>query len=242
DPTLWYYYRGEAPHLVLPPAAHDASAAQREAAQLAGDGVERVVLAAQPDPSWDDQGVAEAALAEHFRQTATLQVSRWSVSLYTQPPQTVGGPEAEYTNGLRLAGAVLASPTSTPQGVLVVHLAWDFAQAQLTGSETISLQLLHPSGHLVAQTDVPLLTGLDLTGVSTTGAVASYGILLPGTLALGPHRLHLVVYDPGVAGLPRILTRDGRETVDLFAVEVIRPPGDAAEMSEAVQESYAGAP
>jgi hypothetical protein len=217
DPTLWYYYTGGAPHLVLPPAAHDRAGAGREAAALAEAGVERVILVAQPNAAWDDQAIAAAALAGPFVEVATTEVGIWPLTLFAAQPTVVEDEETTYGNGLRLAGAALDSDIAAPGGVVVAHLAWDPSQAQLQGSEKLSLQLLDDSGRLAAQVDEPL-------GVDSDGATqySSYGILLPETMAAGEYALNLVVYDPGAAGAPRLLTTDGRDAVPLASVAVVQ--------------------
>ncbi|MEJ5198444.1 MAG: hypothetical protein WHX53_05940, partial [Anaerolineae bacterium] len=64
DPTLWYYYTGPADHLVLPPAAHNATGADAEVARLVELGVERVVVAVQSTAAWDERDIAPTALAK----------------------------------------------------------------------------------------------------------------------------------------------------------------------------------
>jgi 4-amino-4-deoxy-L-arabinose transferase-like glycosyltransferase len=218
DPTLWYYYRGDAPHLVLPPAAHDSDGALREVAQMASAGVQRAVLVVQPNPAWDASGSAQTALAEKFAPVAALQVGSWPLHIYAAQPPKLDGPHVVYADGLRLSGAALDSTTVAPGGVLVVHLDWDAAAAPSSERKQISLQMLDSSGHLVAQTDTALVTG-----DSSAEQIASYGILAPEDLAPGPYTLSLVLYDPIDEDAPRLLTSDGQDAVPLSEISAVLP-------------------
>jgi hypothetical protein len=222
DPTLWYYYTGGAPHLVLPPAAHERAGAGRETEAMAQAGVERAILIAQPNVAWDDQEIAAAALAGHFVEVAATEEGVWPINIYSAQPAVAEGETIAYINGLRLAGAAVDSNVAAPGGVVVVQLAWDPSRAQLYGSEKVSLQLLDHTGRLAAQVDAPL-------DVDSDGAMqhSSYGILLPETMAAGEYTLNLVIYDPGATGAPRLLATDERDAVPLASVMVALPSGPA---------------
>ncbi len=211
DPTLWYYYRGPVEHVVLPPAAHDAAGAAATVADLAQSGVQRVLLPLQPAPQWDDAGLAAAALEESYTPAAERQVGVWPLRAYARPGE-LAPLAATFGNGVTLAG-VAAQPETLPLGgLLTVHLAWDTAGASLSGSEKVFVHLLDPAGALVAQDDRPLAAN----GSAPTGdRPATYGIILPDSLAPGVYRLVAGLYDPAQPGAPRFLTETGLATIEL---------------------------
>ncbi len=204
DPTLWYYYTGPVEHIVLPPAAQDVAGAQTSVEQLAAAGVQRIILPVQPAPQWDDQAIAANALAARYSKVFEQTVGVWPVQIYALPPVNLMPINATFRNGITLASVAWQPLTLTPGGLLTVHLQWQGAAQELTGSEKIFLQLLTAAGQLVAQDDRPL----DLTA-----ALATYGILLPADLPTGDYRLIAGLYDPDQAGMPRVLTLDGADAV-----------------------------
>jgi hypothetical protein len=212
DPTLWYYYGGPVAHLVLPPAAHDRAGAAQEVANLAAAGVERVILASQPSESWDDQGIAEATLSQHFTPIQRTVISGWPVWLYVRPPAAMDPLGVSFENGLTLAEAAIQNQRLVPGDVLVVSLRWAGAQDALSGSEKITLQLLDAGGALVAQTDLPF------GGAEMRAPATSYAILVPWQLPAGEYRLIMALYDPAQPGAPRLLTTAGADHVELGAL------------------------
>jgi hypothetical protein len=214
DPSLWYYYRGPVAHLVLPPAASDVAGADREVANLAASGVQRVILPAQRAEWWDRDGIAEAALAKYYAPVATIPFGSWSTRVYAAPPAAISPVGVSFVNGVTLAAAIPDSRQLIPGGVLVVHLQWRGPQGGLTGTEKITLQILDSQGALVAQNDLPF-------GASEIGApVTSYGILVPQQLSRGRYRLIVALYDPERPDSARFLTTDGTDHVDLGEVYV----------------------
>jgi hypothetical protein len=211
DPTLWYYYRGAVPHLVLPPAAQDAPGTAALVEQVARDGVQRVILVAQPSAGWDADGVALAQLRARFASVFELPLADWTIHVL-EPSATLETVAGEYANGLRLMGAALRPQAVTHGGVLAVHLRLDVAGATLAGTEKLSVQVVDGSGQLVAQVDVPLATA-----IQGTGGTAQYGILMPARpdAETGDITVNLVIYDPAQAGMARVPTIDGREVVTL---------------------------
>jgi hypothetical protein len=214
DPSLWYYYRGSVAHLVLPPAASDAAGADEETAKLAASGIDRVIFAPQQVDWWDDDGIAEAALANHFSLVAATPVRRWVVQAYTRAPDLLSPVDAHFANGVTLAAAATESRQVAPGGLLVVHLKWVGSEDALSGAGKVTLQLLDPQGALAAQVDLPF-------GASDVKApVRSYGILLPQELSPGKYRLIAALYDPARADSARVLTANGADHVELGEVGV----------------------
>lgn len=220
DPTLWYYYQGPVEHIVLPPAPHDATAAADLVAQLATDGVQRMLLPVQPAPNWDNSEIASTALAARYILAATEQVGVWPVHLYTLPPQELMAQDVEFQNGVRLTGYALQPSTLAAGDYLVVYLAWAGDPARLSGTEKVFVQLLNRAGELVAQDDRPL-TLAPPGPVLTPPAI--YAILLPEGLPAGEYRLITGLYDPAQEGAPRVLTVAGADHVVLVqAIPVLR--------------------
>jgi uncharacterized membrane protein len=217
DPTLWYYYTGPAGQLVLPPAPRDAPGAEREVAALVGEGVQRVVVAMQSSPAWDDTGIASAALAKEYALLAETPVAGWKVQVFDRAPAVLGVADIVFApasgaaagSGLRLLGASVPAERLLPGDVLRVYLRWAGQAAALSGSEKITLQLLAGSGKLVAQTDQPFDPGvLDASSVGYTVAV-------PRLLSPGAYRLIVALYDPSRPGAARLLTTSGADHVEL---------------------------
>ncbi|MFN8445524.1 MAG: hypothetical protein U0175_32335, partial [Caldilineaceae bacterium] len=182
--------------------------------KMVDQGVKRVVLAAQPDPNWDDQGIAQSALSTRFLLVAEEPVHDWTILVFDALPQTSTDLQVTFANQLALAGYALQPASLLPGGILAVHLRWQKENAHLTGREKVSLQLLDTNGQLVAQEDRPLLLPSD------PELPCSYGILLPEKLAAGEYRLLLVLYDPEKADAQRITTVDGADTVQLTSLSV----------------------
>jgi hypothetical protein len=222
DPTLWYYYRGEVPHLVLPPQAHDAGAARSAVQALAGAGVRRVLLPVQPAANWDDGGLAALALDGWYDAAAQTQVGVWPVLVYAQPAGALTPVNSDFANGVTLRGAVIEAGEAgeagalSPGGLLTLHLDWSQPGAGALpagappGDLKVFVQLLDGSGALVAQDDRPLV----LSGPRAAGSgLAVYGLALPMELSDGPYRLITGLYDPAQVGAPRILAADGADHV-----------------------------
>lgn len=225
DPTLWYYYengqQGAVAHRVLPPAPHDAAGARRVVDELAESAVQRVVLAVQPAPNWDDSGIAAAALAERYVLAAETTAGSWPVQLYTRPPAELASIRARFQNGLVLDGAAHAPDVLVPGGVLTVHLSWQSEGAALSGGEKVFVHLTGPDGVPVAQTDRALGdAAARLADAAGDSFVTNYGILLPETLPGESYALRVGVYDPSLDGAPRIFTSEGGDFVPLGPIAV----------------------
>lgn len=210
DPTLWYYYAGSVEHLVLPSSAHDQEGAIVAVDAMADKGVQRVVLPLQAAPNWDDQGIAQAALAQRYTLAAETQVAGWPVQLYALPPVELTPLNVNFQNGLTLTGMAVQPEQLAPGDYLTVHLGWRGSNERLGGTEKVFVQLLNESGQLVAQDDRPL-TRAELA--ATVDSLAIYAILLPADLSPGTYRLIVGLYDPARPGAPRILTVDGSDFV-----------------------------
>jgi hypothetical protein len=208
DPVLWYY-TGPTAHLVLPPDEMDESGARREVQALLDAGVERVVLAEQPTETFDDRGIAAAALAGPFSQVASKPVAGWDVQTYVRAPATIASIGVGFENGITLARGALQSEALTPGGLLVIYLDWDGDPAGLTGNEKLTLQVLDEAGTLVAQTDVPF------GAADFNGPARPYTVRIPWRLPAGNYRIIAGLYDPARDGAPRVMTTAGADHVEL---------------------------
>ena len=217
DPTLWYYYRGDVAHLVLPPGAQDEAGARVAVQGLRAAGVERVLLPLQPAPNWDERGIAAAALATKYQLLYEAPVGVWPVELYVAPATRVTQVDFHFQNGVRLAAFALQPPIVTPGNVLAVHLDWQTTSATLSGTEKVFVQLLNSAGQLVAQDDRPLSLP---TNQPIMSSLALYGILLPTTLPPGDYQLIAGLYDPAQPGAPRVWTTAGVDHIVIKTIPV----------------------
>jgi hypothetical protein len=172
-----------------------------------------VVIALQPDDSWDDQGIAQAALAKAYTLAHTQEVAGWQLETYVRSPGELAAIDATFENGVTLTHAAIQEGRLEPGGLLIVYLLWDGDMTRLVGSEKLTLQLLDEAGALVAQTDAPF-TEADLGA----GSARPHAITLPWTLPQGSYRVIAALYDPGQDGAPRIVTQDGADFVALGTV------------------------
>lgn len=218
DPTLWYYYRGPVEHVVLPPAPYDLTGAAEEVAQLAADGVQRVILPVQPAPNWDDAGIAATALAERYTLAATERVGVWPLELYALAPAVLTPQEVEFQNGVELTGYAFQPSALAAGDYLVVYLSWTGDPSQMSGTEKVFVQLLNRAGQLVAQDDRPLTLARP---ESVLTAPAIYAILVPEGLPAGEYQLITGLYDPAQEGAPRVLTVAGLDFVGLTNISTV---------------------
>ena len=212
DPTLWYYVTGDAEHLVLPPAANDESGARELVNQLAGQGVQRVVVAIQPSEGWDGREIAPRTLAEIYRLVSETPVGDGRVQVYDRPPAALPAAGVAFAGGLELAGAAVPGEQLSPGDVVPVYLQWRGGEQGLSGNEKITLQLLDAGSKVVAQIDRPF------GQADLEAEPAIYALSLPRTLPAGSYRLIVALYDPSLGGSPRLLTLAGQDHVVLKAV------------------------
>jgi hypothetical protein len=215
DPTLWYYYRGEVAHLVLPPTPHDIARTEEEVAMLAAAGVARVILVEQPSAAWDGDALARTALDGVYALGGKVQVASWPVSIWLRPAATFAPLTVDYVDGLQLRGVQVVPATLPAGGMVAIHLHWQGISSMVGAGESVSVQLLNAAGALVAQRDLPLAMAS-----SATTRVASYAILLPDKLPVGDYAVVVVIYDGAQTGEPRRLTLQGADHVVVGQVGV----------------------
>ena len=221
DPTLWYYYRGPIEHVVLPPAANDRAGAEEAVAQLAGAGVRRVILPAQPAANWDNGEIAATALAARYDNVHGKQVGVWPVSVFAGPPDRAIDRvlDVEFENGVILRGVtdIDGAPLARP-GLLTPAIFWTIPnQPGNLDSLKVTVQLLDGGGQLVAQQDLPLTAARAIGGGEH---LRTFGLPLPAELAPGTYRLIAGLYDGAAEGAPRVLTTAGADAVELAVFEL----------------------
>ncbi len=240
DPTLWYYYRGDIAHLVLPPRPQDEAGTFAELQQFdSAEVLQHVVIALQPADNWDNNGIAQRVLSTEFPLIAETMVESWPIQIYSRPPsQLEPVSEGAFVNGLVLSQASISPRKAAPGGVLAIHLGWRKSTSttlQLTGTEKLFLHLIGPEETLIAQKDValqnPTVADFSAKLSNQSGSVdsptisTSYGILLPTDATEGDYRLLAGLYDPELDGAPRILVEGGGDSILLteIRVEIYRP-------------------
>ena len=213
DPGLSFYYRIEPQRVVLPVLPNDvANTEQRVRAFVAAD-VRRVAF--EPHPSgFDNQGIAEAVLAQHFNKLYTVSTELGqTVDIYARVPASELTPiNTTFTNHLTLSSARVIPDL---KGRLIeVHLTWSAdptALTQLSGQEHIFVHLVRIGGpaEQVAQIDPAFDPRL------TDGRITSFGLPLPSQLEPGDYMVRIGLYDPAQPGAPRIYTIEGRDAIEL---------------------------
>ena len=215
DPTLWYYYKGEIEHTILPPGPHDVEGSAIRVQELRESGVQRVILPVQLAPNWDPTGIAQEALASAYRLTVQDTVGVWPLQLYSLPnPQRWRLLDVAFLNGLTLTRAQVGPETVQAGGIQVIHMDWSGDPTSLSGGEKIFLHLLDESGNLVAQTDPELR-------MDSSTASFSVGLHVPSTLPPGSLRLMAGLYDITLEGAPKILTDSGDDSFLLAYFEYV---------------------
>jgi len=207
DPSLWYYYRGPVEHVVLPPRAHDVLAARATVADLAATGVVWVLLPLQPNPTWDDAGLADRALATYYTRVWEEQVAVWPVRLYARPAPDAWRPlHVSFANGLRLVAVQIQPAQPQMEAPLVIHTRWDIPPLAEPVKAFVHLVPAAGPPRPIAQCDPFLPAELGEHTVSCA-------FLVPPLSRPSSYRLMLGVYLPQRAGMPRVPTLSNGDTI-----------------------------
>ncbi len=216
DPTLWYYYRSPALHVVMPPGPEDGSGARREVQRLSADGIRRVLLATGYAKGWDETGVTRAALLDVYELQRQEDVASWQLLTFGMDSVQTPSTPLTYPGGWHLAGSAVYPEMPQPGSYLSVRLAWEGDESGLQGDEKSSLQLIDPAGRLVTQDD-------RLFGVEQLhGQVDGYMLLLPVDLRPGAYRLVVAIYHAQQPG-KRIPTLAGTDLGELGLLQIQAP-------------------
>ncbi len=212
DPAVEYYYHRTPPAIVIPNRYGDASTAEAIANALADADVRRVTLQIV-DGGWNAGDLAQHALAKRFTKIEEWYSGRWIVQIYGRIDdgllQPVG---AVFSNTASIQSAYIYPDAN---GHLIeVHLKWQGDPAKFSGTEKIFVHAMNPAtpGKLDGQLEI------ELTPALLDGKTHSYGMRLPEDLTPGVYRVYAGIYDPALPGLPRLLTQQGQDTVELAQV------------------------
>jgi len=184
DPTLWYYYRGEVEHVVLPPSPRNVEGAVSIVKDFTRQGVVRVILPVQLSPHWDPAGIASRSIGQFFPLVWRSKVGVWPLEVFDRPDawEKLG---VAFSNGMVLEEASIHPEILIPGGVIAVHLKWNLGQAVLSDDLKTFIHIESPSGGILAQTDRPLDSGKPQ---------ASYGVALPERIRSGKYALMVGLY------------------------------------------------
>jgi len=197
DPTLWYYYRGSLPHLVLPASAPlDPDATSAELQRLSRV-YQRLWLIPQPTPGWDPDGFVETWLTRHAERHVDRQIGVFHLRGYVPPPfflAEMTPVHARFGAGVELLGFRLESSISRGSPLLLT-LYWR-CRSTLEVSYTVFIHLVGPDGQIHGQQDNPPVNGTYPTTEWQPGEIIvdQYVITVTGEAPPGQYRLLTGLY------------------------------------------------
>lgn len=209
DPAFAYYYAGDAPALVLPFKPGDAEGTQRVVEDMKNAGVQRAVLQLV-DSWWDNNAIAQTALADHFVKIDETYSGRWIVQVYGRiEPASLAPVNAQFSNGIALEAATVI--VDEKASLAEVHLRWRGDAAALHDGLKYFI-------HITPADDPHQLLGQhdgDLSIKELAAPVNTQGIRLNAPAPAGGYVVRVGLYDAAKAGTPRVMTSDGRDAVVL---------------------------
>ena len=212
DPAIDYYYRRTPPAIIIPTHYADASTADAIANQLADADVRRVTLQIV-DGGWNTGDIAQQALSKRFTKIEEWYSGRWIVQVYGRIDDALLQPVgAVFSNTAAIQSAYIYPDA---KGHLIeVHLKWQGDPTKFSGTEKIFVHAMNIAtpDKLDGQLEIALTPAL------LDGKTHSYGMRLPEDLTPGVYRVYAGLYDPALPGLPRLLTQQGQDTVQLAQV------------------------
>jgi len=225
DPVFTYYHHRYLPQSLdfttLPPQAQDAEGGRAIARKWRDQGAERVLLQIV-DSFWDGRGVAASALASEFAHMGDTYTGQWIVKIYGRPgPGDLRPLNVQFVNGPVLKAAYAHAD---PKARLVeVYFSWDASGVAPHRSEKFFIHVSEQGTPfaLIGQRDEPLALdssqAIQVDGLTVHG----YGVPLKQALPAGRYHVRVGLYDPTRAGMPRLLTDDGRDAIVIasFTVE-----------------------
>jgi 4-amino-4-deoxy-L-arabinose transferase-like glycosyltransferase len=223
DPTYQYYYRGSWPLVYLPEAGDAAGLAGR----LAG-------LAAMHGEAWYLPYGSERAVVEPWLDSHGVKVSdQWYENArlvrYVFPPQPAVAPavglDAQFEQGIRLAGYTLSGSTVLPGQPVIVTLYWQ-VEAAPTRQYKVFAQLLDAQDRLWGQQDSEPGNGTRPTTSWQPGALIPETcgmVVLPGA---APQGLRLVagLYDLATGARLTLVGASGGNSALLGTLRVATTP------------------
>jgi hypothetical protein len=209
DPAFAYYYSGEVPKMVLPFKPGDAEGTQRVVEDMKNEGVQRVVLQLV-DSWWDNNAVAQTALANHFTKIDEAYSGRWIVQVYGRVhPASLAPVNAQFSNGITLEAAKVIADDKA--GLAEVHLLWRGDSSALHDGLKYFIHLTPADNpqQVLGQSDG------DMNVAVMTAPINTHGIRLNAPAPSNSYVVRVGLYDASKEGAPRVLTTDGRDAVVL---------------------------
>ena len=215
DPSLGFYYRGEAPLLIVPTGYLD-NARRAETEQTLRDLLDRydrIWLLPLTSAAWDYDGAVERRLARSADRVWSGQVAGLDTQLYETPhvfaarirpldcpfdctPGKAPGGHVDFEHDIRLLGYRVAAERLTPGDSLRLVLYWQ-AHGPVGADYTVFTHLLDASGVLRGQQDNPPVGGTYLTSQWRRAEIVvdAYEIAIPSDLPPGAYKLEVGLYD-----------------------------------------------
>ncbi len=208
DPATGYYYRFNAPWLILPAAYPvDRVATQAQLSELIREHG-RIWLVPQRWPFWDADGFVEAQLDQRAERVAEYQIDRFHILLYhtyRQYATEMHPLDAQFEGGIRLLGYVLRDATGQavdrplvePGGVVRLTLYWQ-AESPIAQDYVVFTHVLDQTGRLRGQQDNQPRNGTFPTRAWVPGdlVVDSYHIAVDATAPLEAYLIEVGMYRP----------------------------------------------
>ncbi len=244
DPTLWYYYQGSTPHIVLPAERPVDISRVAAALQQAGEAHDRIWFLPYKSADWDAEGAVVAWLDRHWERLSRPgdeEIGSFALRLYrpTRVALATARPtEAHWAGQIRLRAyrLVLAQGRGNaqtprkavlaPGDAITLTLFWEALQPP-GGDYTVFIHLIAPDGRVVAQRDSRPLGGSYPTSEWQPNELIldRYVIIIPAEAKEGEYRLFVGLYNAGPGDrLPAYVGEagspaDGYELTDKLIVE-----------------------
>ncbi len=227
DPSLGFYYRGDAPLLVVPTGYLDETRRAETERTLADllKHYSRIWLLPYTNPLWDYDGTVERWLARSADRVWAGQIAGLAAQLYETPSQF--GPriqrlDARFRQGITLIGYRLERDSFHPGDVVRLVLYWQ-SDARITIDFSVFTHVLDASGAIRAQQDNAPVAGTYPTSQWLVGSlvVDAYEIALPADMPGGPYTIEVGLYDWRT--LERLPTTVGADRVVLPATIRVSP-------------------
>jgi len=227
DPSLGFYYRGDAPLLIVPTGYLD-EMRRAETDHILEDLLarySRIWLLPYVDPLWDYDGTVERRLARSADRVWAGQIAGLATHLYETPSQF--GPrirrlDIRFRQGITLIGYRLDRDSVQPGDVVRLVLYWQ-SDAPIAIDYSVFTHVLDASGAIRAQQDNAPVSGTYPTSqwLVERLVVDAYDIALPPDLPGGLHTIEVGLYDWRT--LERLPTTLGADHVLLPATIRVSP-------------------
>jgi len=150
-PTLWYYYRGPAPHITLPPAPQDTAGTEAALQKIEQSGA-GLWFVQSSSPGWDDPPHAAGQADDLLDLRNEQKLPYFTIGMYRPRSQALQGAKAI---NARLGdwGELLAARVNvSTRKQIEVTLYWQASQS-VPASYKVFVHALGPDGQLWGQAD-----------------------------------------------------------------------------------------